>query len=105
MLRDYLDVYFDTVVSDPRLDCLNITLVDGFAGGGAYQNGDEIADGSPLVLLHAVERARERLNRNRKKPLEINARFFFINDKTIFKWVNANIKIIIFISVHSMDRV
>ncbi|KZD01533.1 MAG: hypothetical protein CMO03_10155 [Thalassospira sp.] len=81
VLRDYLDVYFDTVVSDPRLDCLNITLVDGFAGGGAYQNGDEIADGSPLVLLHAVERARERLNRNRKKPLEINARFFFIDDK------------------------
>ncbi|OSQ34435.1 three-Cys-motif partner protein TcmP [Thalassospira sp. MCCC 1A01428] len=80
VLKNYLDVYFDTVVSTPASDCLNITLVDGFAGGGAYQNGEGVADGSPLVLLNAVNRARERLNQNRKKPLEINARFFFIDD-------------------------
>tara|TARA_B100000519_G_scaffold200793_1_gene214755 strand:- start:803 stop:2053 length:1251 start_codon:yes stop_codon:yes gene_type:complete len=80
VLRSYLDVYFDTVVTNPRLDCLNITLVDGFSGGGAYQGDGVIEHGSPLVLLNAVEQARKRINRDRKKTLEINARFVFVDD-------------------------
>lgn len=80
VLRDYLDVYFDTVVINPRQDCLNITLVDGFSGGGAYQNNGSVEHGSPLVLLNAVEQARERINRNRKKPFEIKARFIFVDE-------------------------
>ncbi|MGX1498574.1 three-Cys-motif partner protein [Labrenzia sp. MBR-25] len=80
VLRKYLDVYFDTVVPNPRTDRLNITLVDGFCGGGAYKNGDDIEHGSPLVLMKAVEDARQRLNRNREKPLEINARFIFVDE-------------------------
>lgn len=80
VLRSYLDVYFDTVVTNPRLDCLNITLVDGFSGGGAYQGDGVIEHGSPLVLLNAVEQARKRINRDRKKTLEIKARFVFVDD-------------------------
>jgi len=80
VLRNYLDVYFDTVVPDPRMDRLNITLVDGFCGGGLYKNGDEETFGSPLVLLKAVEAARIRLNEGREKPLEINARFYFVDE-------------------------
>lgn len=33
VLKNYLDVYFDTVVRNPAQDRLNITLVDGFSGG------------------------------------------------------------------------
>lgn len=33
VIERYLDIYFDTVVRDPRMDNLNITLVDGFCGG------------------------------------------------------------------------
>ena len=80
VLRRYLDVYFDTVVRDPRTDRLNITLVDGFCGGGAYKNGLDMEHGSPIVLLKAVEAARVRLNANREKPLEINARFVFVDE-------------------------
>ncbi|MEM1049856.1 MAG: three-Cys-motif partner protein TcmP [Pseudomonadota bacterium] len=79
VLRKYLDVYFDTVVPNPRTDCLNISLVDGFCGGGAYSNGKAFEHGSPIILLRAVEAARYRLNKNREKPLKINARFFFID--------------------------
>ncbi|GER07829.1 hypothetical protein GCM10007972_16950 [Iodidimonas muriae] len=79
VLSKYLDVYFDTVVPNPRTERLNITLVDGFCGGGAYQKNDCIQQGSPLILLRAVEDARIRLNRNREKPLEINARYIFVD--------------------------
>ena len=82
VLQNYLDRYFDTVVSDPRMDRLNITLVDGFCGGGAYQHGERIEYGSPIILLQSVERARERLNTNRGKPLEINAHFVLIDNKS-----------------------
>ena len=81
VLKNYLDVYFDTVVRNPAQDRLNITLVDGFSGGGAYSDGSETRAGSPLVLLNAVEEATARLNAGRSKPLEINARFIFVDDE------------------------
>ena len=81
VLKNYLDVYFDTVVRNPAQDRLNITLVDGFSGGGAYVDGAETRAGSPLVLLNAVEEAALRLNEGREKPLEINARFIFVDDE------------------------
>lgn len=69
----YLKIYFDTVVRDPRMDNLNITLVDGFCGGGLYRgvNGDR--PGSPLVILNAIFDARVRLNEGRQKPISIDA--------------------------------
>ena len=81
VLKNYLDVYFDTVVRNPAQDQLNITLVDGFSGGGAYSDGNETRAGSPLVLLNAVEQAEARLNEWRSKPLTINARFIFVDDE------------------------
>lgn len=81
VLKNYLDVYFDTVVRNPAQDRLNITLVDGFSGGGAYADGAGTRVGSPLVLLNAVEQAAVRLNEGREKPLEINARFIFVDDE------------------------
>lgn len=81
VLKNYLDVYFDTVVRNPAQDRLNITLVDGFSGGGAYLDGTETRVGSPLVLLNAVEQAAARLNKQREKPLEINARFIFVDNE------------------------
>jgi three-Cys-motif partner protein len=80
VLKNYLDTYFDTVVRNPAQDRLNITLVDGFSGGGAYADGAEIRPGSPLVLLNAVEQATARLNERREKPLEINAKFIFVDE-------------------------
>ncbi|UJQ94155.1 three-Cys-motif partner protein TcmP [Mariluticola halotolerans] len=79
VIKNYLDVYFDTVVPNPATDDLNITLVDGFCGGGLYIDGTEHVPGSPLLLLQAVSEATERLNEKRIKPLKVNARFIFID--------------------------
>lgn len=73
VIEAYLKVYFDTVAREPRMDCLNITVVDGFSGGGIYRGADGPREGSPLVILNAIFAAQLRLNEARKKPLAINA--------------------------------
>lgn len=80
VLKNYLDIYFDTLVRNPAQDRLNITLVDGFSGGGAYSDNGKIQFGSPLIFLNAVEEATARINNGREKPFEINARFIFVDN-------------------------
>lgn len=79
VLGRYLEVYFDTVAAIPHMDRLNIAIVDGFCGGGRYQGDNDTVPGSPLVILDAVHAAQERLNRERRKPIEIAATFHFVD--------------------------
>ena len=79
VITRYLEIYFDTLSQDVRMDRLNISLVDGFCGGGAYQGDDSLVLGSPLVLLKGVEEAERRINHGRRKPFSINARYFFVD--------------------------
>lgn len=77
VIEEYLRVYFDTVVRDPRMDNLNITLIDGFCGGGLYDRSGETRLGSPMVILNAIFNAGVRLNEGRQKPLSIDAVYHF----------------------------
>lgn len=77
VIEEYLRVYFDTVVRDPRMDNLNITLIDGFCGGGLYDRNGETRFGSPMVILKAIFEAGVRLNEGRQKPLSIDAVYHF----------------------------
>lgn len=79
ILTDYLKRYIHTLYAtsarrgnerSPKL-----TIVDGFAGGGIYQ---EDKWGSPFVLLHAVKEAEFEINRDRKNIITIDANFFFV---------------------------
>ncbi|MYE21636.1 MAG: three-Cys-motif partner protein TcmP, partial [Synechococcus sp. SB0662_bin_45] len=79
VLRAYLRQYFDRLAVSRRREELKLDLVDGFAGGGTFQDGDKILPGSPLVMLEEAEAARHRLNEGRDKKLEINCRFYFID--------------------------
>ncbi|KKZ11646.1 MAG: hypothetical protein TE42_07335 [Candidatus Synechococcus spongiarum SP3] len=84
VLRAYLRQYFNRLAINRlainrRRKELKLDLVDGFAGGGTFQDGDKILPGSPLVMLGEAEAARLRLNEGRDKKLEINCRFYFID--------------------------
>lgn len=81
VIEQYLDVYFDTVATNPRIDSLNITLVDAFCGGGLYDFGGETRLGSPLAVLERVRLAKIRLNQGRRKPLSIGASFHFSDER------------------------
>lgn len=79
VLSDYLKRYFKTVVRDPRVDRLSMSLVDGFCGGGAFIRYGERLPGSPIVMLQAVADAENLLNEGRKKPIKIDATYYFVD--------------------------
>jgi three-Cys-motif partner protein len=78
VIRDYTVEYLQILVrSAMGKEELKITIVDGFAGGGKYSNGE---DGSPFVFLKAVREAEALINtsQKRQKSLRIDAHFYFI---------------------------
>lgn len=79
VLRHYLRAYFDRMAINPKREEIKLDLVDGFAGGGTFQDGDKVLSGSPLGMLEEAEAARERLNRRRNKTLKIKCGFYFID--------------------------
>ena len=80
LLEAYLDRYFDVVCAVPQMDVLRIALVDSFAGGGLFRGEGTFRPGSPLVMIDAVRRAEARVNASRRKPLRIEAKFFFVDN-------------------------
>ena len=79
LLQAYLDGYFDVVCALPQMDVLRIALVDAFAGGGMFRQAGSDRYGSPLVMIDAVRRAEARINARRRKPLRIDAKFYFVD--------------------------
>lgn len=73
LLRDYLVDYFLTLVSRPAQERIQLTVIDGFCGGGRYVNeaGKEVP-GSPLVILRAVEEAKARVMHEQQRRKEIH---------------------------------
>lgn len=75
----YVRRYIEICTSTPVQERLNLTIVDGYCGGGRYHFDGKEVMGSPLVLLYAVAQMQEMLDRTRKKGLEIRADFLFID--------------------------
>lgn len=81
VLRTYVRRYIDILTSDPRRDALNLTLVDGFAGGGEYSITGGTAPGSPLILLEETACAQARFNAERRKPFALRSEHIFVERK------------------------
>jgi three-Cys-motif partner protein len=82
VLVGYLIRYFEQRTLNARgRERLRITLVDGFCGGGLYmlRGRNQEVLGSPLRMLAAVEEARQRINVNRTKTLDLDVRYVFID--------------------------
>ena len=79
VLRRYLRAYFDRLNVNPQREEFKLDLIDGFAGGGTFRDGDEILSGTPLIMLEESAAAMERLNRNRIKPLRFDCKYYFVD--------------------------
>lgn len=68
LLRSYLAAYFPTLVSSPAQEELRLTIVDGFAGGGAYHHDvtGEFLLGSPFICLQAAKDAEALINHSER---------------------------------------
>ena len=81
VLRRYLRAYFDKLSINPARDNFKLDLVDGFAGGGIFSEGNGVELGTPLIMLEESAAAKVRLNRNRNKPLDFDCKFHFVDIK------------------------
>ena len=79
VLRRYLRAYFDRLNVNPSRETFRLDLVDGFAGGGTFRDGDTVLSGTPLIMLEETDKAIERLNRTRTKPLQIDCKYYFVD--------------------------
>lgn len=82
VLVNYLIRYFEQRTLKSRaMDRFRLTLVDGFCGGGLYRirGTSELAWGSPLRMIKAVEEAEFIINRDRPKKLELDIQYIFID--------------------------
>lgn len=83
LLRNYLVNYFLTLVSLPQQDRIQLTIVDGFCGGGLYvDEDDKEVPGSPLIILQAIREAESLLNirQERRKPIVIDVELICIDE-------------------------
>lgn len=81
VLREYLRAYINRLATGFAQDEFKLDFVDGFAGGGVFQDGKDIVSGTPLIMLEETEAAKERLNKDRRKPLEFNCKYHFVDVK------------------------
>lgn len=81
IIKSYVRDYLTTLMARVTIPRLQLTLVDGFSGGGVYEEeaGTGIIDGSPTLMLRAVQEARLILNQHRDKPRELSVDFEFID--------------------------
>ncbi len=79
VLRSYLRAYFDRLNVNPQREEFKLDLIDGFAGGGTFLDGDSVLSGTPLVMLEETAAAKDRLNETRVKRLQIDCRFYFVD--------------------------
>ena len=71
--------YFDTLGVNPARDEFKLDLIDGFAGGGTFLDGNDVVSGTPLIMLEECRAAQERLNQNRTKPLHCDFKMHFVD--------------------------
>lgn len=75
----YTERYIHILSSVPQKRELNLTLVDGFCGGGAYRFKSELVPGSPLLLLQAVQAAEAELAATRHHGFQVKSDFYFVD--------------------------
>ncbi|HHJ20421.1 MAG TPA: three-Cys-motif partner protein TcmP [Gammaproteobacteria bacterium] len=93
--EEYLLHYVRVLNTNPLIPNFQLTIVDGFAGGGAYFNPLEnnIYSGSPIRMIKAVEAAEALVNENRRQqnieiPFRLNVDYFFVEKKaTNYKYL------------------
>jgi len=80
IFEQYVGIYIERLTRTPSQTMLNLTIVDGFSGGGLYRRMGGEVDGSPLRLLAAVEAADAALKAARSKGFAVRADFFFVDE-------------------------
>lgn len=93
VLHGYLSRYIETLGILVKMPVLRLDVVDGFAGGGQFTDKQgNVRFGSPLTFLRSIEAARIAVGEKRGRPLEIEARYFFVDsDKHAIEYLRRTL--------------
>ncbi|MGD9658807.1 MAG: three-Cys-motif partner protein TcmP [Methylocystis sp.] len=75
----YVDRYIRILSSHPAKRELNLTIIDGFCGGGKYTCDGKVIDGSPLVLLNSVRATEAGMAIERQNGFVVKSHFYFVD--------------------------
>ncbi|WP_066479409.1 MULTISPECIES: three-Cys-motif partner protein TcmP [unclassified Sphingomonas] len=75
----YVEAYIRTLTKSHLTRALNLTIVDGFCGGGRYTLDGVEVDGSPLRMLASVQRVQAEIAAARTRGIAINVDFVFVD--------------------------
>lgn len=74
IIDEYIQTYIDVLMRNQQMPALGLSVVDGFSGGGIY-NDDAGGKhfGSPVIALEAIQESEVRNNLGRIKPRPIRS--------------------------------
>lgn len=75
----YIRAYIRTLTKSHLTRALNLTIIDGFCGGGRYTMGGAEVDGSPLRMMASVKSVQTEIAASRIRGVAINVDFFFVD--------------------------
>ncbi len=78
LIHEYIVRYITTLMLNPKIPQLNLSIVDGFAGGGQYIYRSGIKYGSPIVILQALKEGYDCINKGMQKTRNVNYQLFLI---------------------------
>jgi three-Cys-motif partner protein len=95
LLREYVRRYIETLLANPRAERLTWTLVDGFAGGGAYTGAKgQVVKGSPLLLIEGCRETEAAIQSVRTKPVSLDTHYRFVEkDPGAVAYLNAELDV------------
>ena len=81
VFRSYLREYINRLNVYPARDKFKLDFVDGFCGGGIFRDNTKTISGTPLIMLEEAKDAARRLNEGRRKQLDFDCKFYFVDNK------------------------
>ncbi|HCF4246014.1 TPA: three-Cys-motif partner protein TcmP, partial [Pseudomonas aeruginosa] len=82
IIDDYIQAYIDVLMRNQQMPLLGLSIVDGFSGGGIYNDsagGHHF--GSPVIALEAIQESEVRNNVGRIKHRPICSQHHFVDVK------------------------
>lgn len=78
LLESYLQDWVETLTGNCKIGTGQVTLIDGFCGGGIYCDGDGFWEGSPIRMIRAVEAGWQAV-KERKPYQDLDIAYLFVD--------------------------
>ncbi len=84
IIEDYIVNYLKVVAKPPVTRHIKLAIIDGFCGGGLYNNNGKAHFGTPIIIINALKKAiveiiEDRIINNIKAEISVDCEIFYID--------------------------